>query len=113
MQTRTEIARSTQFFSGLLEAGNSPFARSTHASRRKDASPTVEYLRRVKDKKLPIEHSDPSTHFSLFGQLASQELFAWAVRVTWEAYRAVIRSQPERQPLLKSFLAGFANFAPN
>ncbi len=72
-----------------------------------------EYLRRVKDKKLLIEHSDPNTHFTFFGQLASQELFAWAVWVTHEAYKAVIRSVPDRGMLLQFFLTTFGNFAPD
>ena len=72
-----------------------------------------EYLRRVKNKKLLIEHSDPNTHFTFFGQLASQELFAWAVRVTHEAYKAVIRSVPDRGMLLQFFLTTFGNFSPD
>jgi hypothetical protein len=71
-----------------------------------------EYLRRVKDKMVTVRHPDPETHYTFFGQLASHDLFAWAVFVTYGAYQAVIHSFPERGGTLQLFLANFANFAP-
>jgi hypothetical protein len=71
-----------------------------------------EYLRRIKSKKLLAAHPDPNTNYIFFGQLASHELFAWAVYVTYRAYRAVIGSVPDRGMLLEFFFTTFGNFAP-
>jgi hypothetical protein len=71
-----------------------------------------EYLRRVKDKRVAVEHPEPDTHYTFFAQMASHDLFAWAVVITREAYKAVIHSYPDRGGLLQFFLTTFANFAP-
>jgi hypothetical protein len=70
-----------------------------------------EYLRRVKDKRVGVEHPEPNTHYTFFAQMASHDLFAWAVLVTRGAYEAVIRSFPDRGGLFQLFLTTFANFA--
>jgi len=67
-----------------------------------------EYLRRVKDKLIAVEQPG-----DLFAQLASHDLFTWAVLVTQEAYRAVIHSFPDRGGILQFFLTAFTNFAPD
>jgi hypothetical protein len=72
-----------------------------------------EYLRRVKKKKITIEHPEPNVHYAFFSQMASHDLFAWAVFVTYHAYQAVIDSYPDRGGLLQLFLTNFANFAPD
>jgi hypothetical protein len=71
-----------------------------------------EYLRRVKNKKITIEHPEPNVHYTFFAQMASHDLFAWSVFVTYHAYEAVIHSFPDRGGLLQFFLTTFANFAP-
>ena len=72
-----------------------------------------EYLRRVKNKKITIEHPDQNVHYTFFAQMASHDLFAWSVFVTYHAYQAIIHSFPERGGLLQFFLTNFANFAPD
>jgi len=72
-----------------------------------------EYLRRVKNKKITIEHPDQNVHYTFFAQMASHDLFAWSIFVTYHAYQAVIQSFPERGGLLQLFLTTFANFAPD
>jgi hypothetical protein len=72
-----------------------------------------EYLRRVKDKMVTVQHPEPETHYTFFAQMASHDLFAWAVFVTYGACEAVIHSFPERGGILQLFLTAFANFAPN
>jgi hypothetical protein len=59
-----------------------------------------------------VEHPEPSTHYTFFAQMASHDLFAWAVLVTRGAYEAVIHSFPDRGGLFQLFLTTFANFAP-
>jgi hypothetical protein len=71
-----------------------------------------EYLRRVKNKKVTIEHPEPNVHYTFFAQMASHDLFAWSVFVTYHAYEAVIHSFPDRGGLLQFFLTTFSNFAP-
>jgi hypothetical protein len=71
-----------------------------------------EYLRRVKNKKITIEHPEPNVHYTFFAQMASHDLFAWSVFVTYHAYEAVIHSFPDRGGLLQLFLTTFSNFAP-
>jgi hypothetical protein len=71
-----------------------------------------EYLRRVKNKKITIEHPEPNVHYTFFAQMASHDLFAWSVLVTYHAYEAVIHSFPDRGGLLQFFLTTFSNFAP-
>ena len=71
-----------------------------------------EYLRRVKNKKITIEHPEPNVHYTFFAQMASHDLFAWSVFVTHHAYEAVIHSFPDRGGLLQFFLTTFSNFAP-
>lgn len=71
-----------------------------------------EYLRRVKDKRVAVEHPEPGTHYTFFAQMASHDLFAWAVCVTRAAYETVIYSLPDRGGPLQLFLTTFANFAP-
>jgi hypothetical protein len=70
------------------------------------------YLRRVKDKRVAIEHPEPDTHYTFFAQMASHDLFAWAVVITREAYKTVIHSYPGQGGLFQLFLTTFANFAP-
>lgn len=72
-----------------------------------------EYLRRVKKKKVTIEHPEPNVHYTFFAQMASHDLFTWALFVTYHAYQAVIHSYPDRGGLLQLFLTNFANFAPD
>ena len=72
-----------------------------------------EYLRRVKNKKITIEHPEPNVHYTFFAQMASHDLFAWSVFVTYHAYEAVIHSFPDHGGLLQLFLTSFANFAPD
>lgn len=72
-----------------------------------------DYLRRVKDKRVAVEHPEPNTHYTFFAQMASHDLFTWGLHVTHHAYRAVIHSFPERGGLLQLFLTSFANFAPD
>src|SRR5260221_7982552 len=69
-----------------------------------------EYLRRVKDKRVAVEHPDSSTHYTFFAQMASHDLFAWAVLVTRGAYQAVIYSFPDRGGLFQRFLTTFSHF---
>jgi hypothetical protein len=69
-----------------------------------------DYLRRIKNKKLVVEHPDSGAHGSFFDQMASHELFAWAVYVTYVAYQAVIRSIPDQGMLLQFFLTTFGSF---
>lgn len=71
-----------------------------------------EYLRRVKNKKITIEHPEPNVHYTFFAQMASHDLFAWSVFVMYHAYEAVIHSFPDRGGLLQFFLTTFSNFAP-
>jgi|HubBroStandDraft_6_1064221.scaffolds.fasta_scaffold03395_13 hypothetical protein len=71
-----------------------------------------DYIRRVKDKRVVIEHPEPNTHYTFFAQMASHDLFAWAVVITREAYKAVIHSYPGQGGLFQIFLTTFANFAP-
>jgi len=71
-----------------------------------------EYLRRVKDKRVAVEHPEPGTHYTFFAQMASHDLFAWAVYITRGAYEVVIHSFPDRGGLLQLFLTTFANSAP-
>lgn len=72
-----------------------------------------EYLRRVKDKRVAIENPKPDTNYTFFAQMASHDLFTWAVYVTHAAYKAVIYSFPEQGGVLQLFLTTFANFAPD
>jgi hypothetical protein len=72
-----------------------------------------EYLRRVKKRKITVEHPEPNAHYTFFAQMASHDVFAWAVFVTYHAYQAVIDSYPDRGGLLQLFLTNFANFAPD
>lgn len=72
-----------------------------------------EYIRRVKDKRVGIEHPEPDTHYTFFAQMASHDLFAWAVVITREAYKTVIHSYPGQGGLFQLFLTTFANFAPS
>lgn len=72
-----------------------------------------EYLRRVKNKKITIEHPERNAHYTFFAQMASHDLFAWSVFVTYHAYEAVIHSFPDRGGLLQFFLTTFSNFAPD
>jgi hypothetical protein len=71
-----------------------------------------EYLRRIKNKKLLVSHPDADTNSVFFAQLASHNLFAWAVYVTYRAYHAVVNTIPDRGMLLEFFMTTFANFAP-
>jgi hypothetical protein len=66
-----------------------------------------EYLRRVKNKRVLVEHPNPGSHYTM----ASHDLFAWAVAITREAYKAVIYSYPNDGRLIEIFLATFASFA--
>jgi hypothetical protein len=72
-----------------------------------------EYLRRVKDKRVAVEHPEPGTHYTFFAQMASHDLFAWAVVVIRGAYEVVIRSYPGGGGILQLFLANFNNFGPD
>jgi hypothetical protein len=69
-----------------------------------------DYLRRIKDKRLLVGNSDPTIHHLFFGQMASHELFTWAVFVTYGVYQAVIKSVPDRGMMLPFFLTAFGNF---
>jgi hypothetical protein len=40
-----------------------------------------EYLRRVKKRKITVEHPEPNAHYTFFAQMASHDVFAWAVFV--------------------------------
>lgn len=71
-----------------------------------------EYLRRVKNMKVTIEHPEPNVHYTFFAQMASHDLFSWSLYVTYHAYQAVIHSFPERGGILQLFLTTFTNFAP-
>jgi hypothetical protein len=71
-----------------------------------------EYLRRVKNMKITIEHPEPNVHYTFFAQMASHDLFSWSLYVTYRAYQAVIHSFPDRGGLLQFFLTTFSNFAP-
>ena len=67
-----------------------------------------EYLRRVKDKLIAVEQPG-----GLFAQLASHDLFTWALMVTQAAHKVVIYSFPHHGEMLQFFLTTFANFAPD
>lgn len=70
------------------------------------------YLRKIKERKLLDGDADPAAKPLFFAQMASHELFAWAVCVTYGVYQAVIKSIPERGMLLGLFLTGFGDFLP-
>jgi hypothetical protein len=55
-------------------------------------------------KKVTVQHPDPETHYTFFAQMASHDLFAWAVFVTYRACEAVVHSFPERGGILQLFL---------
>jgi hypothetical protein len=69
------------------------------------------YLRRIKEKKLLVEHPDSNVHYTFFDQLASHDLFAWSVYVTYGVYQALISYIPNRGMMLEFFLTTFGNFA--
>jgi hypothetical protein len=72
-----------------------------------------DYLRRVKDKRVAVEHPEPGAHYTFFAQMASHDLFAWAIWVTRGAYETVIYSFPNNGGLFQFLLTTFANFAPD
>jgi hypothetical protein len=71
-------------------------------TRTKDHWP--DYLRRVKDKRVAVEHPEPGAHYTFFAQMASRDLFAWTVWVTRGAYETVIYSFPDGGGLFQLFL---------
>jgi len=69
-----------------------------------------DYLRRVKDKRVAVEHPEPGAHYTFFAQMASHDLFAWAIWVTRGAYETVIYSFPEQWrafPILPDYVREF------
>ena len=63
-----------------------------------------DYLRRVKEKGLLTTTGNPDSDYYMLAQVASHNLFAWAVEVTKALYEAVVYSNPEKISLFRPFL---------
>lgn len=68
------------------------------------------YLHRIKEQGLLSSTGNPSGDYIMFGQMASQRLFTWAVKVTRSAFEAVANSDPTRAQNFSGFVESFDTF---
>ncbi len=65
------------------------------------------YLTPIKGRGLLNTTGDPKADYALLGQMASHQLFDWAIEVVRSMYEIIIMSDPNRAPLFIPFLRTF------
>ena len=70
-----------------------------------------DYLRRVKQKGVLCTTGDPNADYIMFSQMASHNLFKWAVAVTAKVYAAIVDSDRNKNKMFQRYVGpNFANF---